>query len=531
MKGPDATGWIEASAQEFDRLLSTTKTMHFIRPEDKPPERLASYYNPQCSIKHGTDKRVRGTYGGDRTDYTGAVSANTAALETIMVLLNATVSEPGATFTTADIKDFFLMSDLSRPEYMWIQLSQIPDRIIQHAYNIADFAINERVLVEINKGIYGLPQAALLAKQQLDAHLASHGYYESATLCLHKHITRPIMFTLVVDDFGIKAAGQEHLDHLLNTLRLLYTITTGNGSKYLGMTLEWDYPRGTVSKSMPGHLARNLKHFNVILKRPTYSPGGYVAPIYGSKAQQMVNLDDSAPLSPTQKKTIQEIIGAFLYYATVIDNTMLKKITELGSLQATATENVARKVDSFLQYAATYPVTKVTYHASDIILHTHSDASYLGETKGPSRYAGFHFLGKQHRIGTIPDTPINGGLLIRSSILDVVVSSAAQAELGGLFENMRDATILRNILADMGYPQPASPMQTDNKCAEGISHGTVKSKRSKAFDMRYHWVRDRVHQGQFDVYWREGGHNLADYFTKDHPAAHHKAMRPYFITS
>ena len=87
--------------------------MHFIRPEDKPPERLASYYNPQYSIKHGTDKRVRGTYGGDRTDYTGAVSANTAALETIMVLLNATVSEPGATFTTADIKDFFLMSDLS----------------------------------------------------------------------------------------------------------------------------------------------------------------------------------------------------------------------------------------------------------------------------------------------------------------------------------------------------------------------------------------------------------------------------------
>jgi hypothetical protein len=84
----------------------------------------------------------------------------------------------------------------------------------------------------------------------------------------------------------------------------------------------------------------------------------------------------------------------------------------------------------------------------------------------------------------------------------------------------------------MGYPQPASQMQTDNKCADGIiAHDTVKSKRSKAFDMRYHWVRDRVRQGQFDVYWREGGHNLADYFTKDHPVSHHKAMRPYFITS
>ena len=65
---------------------------------------------------------------------------------------------------------------------------------------------------------------------------------------------------------------------------------------------------------MPGHLvAKNLKRFNVILKRPTYSPGGYVAPIYGSKAQQMVNVDDSAPLSPAQKKTIQEIFLVHFY--------------------------------------------------------------------------------------------------------------------------------------------------------------------------------------------------------------------------
>jgi len=58
---------------------------------------------------------------------------------------------------------------------------------------------------------------------------------------LYKHITRPIMFILVVDDFGIKSHGQQHLDHLLHTLRHLYTIKTGDGSKYLGMSLEWDY--------------------------------------------------------------------------------------------------------------------------------------------------------------------------------------------------------------------------------------------------------------------------------------------------
>ena len=127
------------------------------------------------------------------------------------------------------------------------------------------------------------------------------------------------------------------------------------------------------------------------------------------------------------------------------------------------------------------------------------------------------FLGQQHHLGTIPLLPPStiGGLLIRSSFLDgMVVSSAAEAELGGLFENMLDTTSLRNILTGMCYPQPASPMQTDKICADGIAHVTVKSKRSKVFDMRYHWVRNRVRQGQLNVYWCEGGHNLADCNTK-----------------
>eukprot|EP01036_Dinobryon_divergens_P034162 gene34162-44134_t len=120
MKGPDAEQRMEAAAEEFDRLLMTTTTMHFIRHVDKPQQ-------PAVLIKNGSDKRIRGTYGGDRIDR----STNTASMETVMVLLNTKVSERGAQFTTADIKNIFLMSDdlLERPEYMWIPLSQTAARI------------------------------------------------------------------------------------------------------------------------------------------------------------------------------------------------------------------------------------------------------------------------------------------------------------------------------------------------------------------------------------------------------------------
>jgi hypothetical protein len=50
-------------------------------------------------------------------------------------------------------------------------------------------------------------------------------------------------------------------------------------------------------------------------------------------------------------------------------------------------------------------------------------------------------------------------------------------------------------------------------------------------DMRFYWIKDRVKQGQFQVYWGPGFQNLADYFTKHHSPAHHKRMRDIYIHS
>eukprot|EP00978_Attheya_sp_CCMP212_P036552 scaffold166612_cov63-Attheya_sp.AAC.1 len=82
--------------------------------------------------------------------------------------------------------------------------------------------------------MYGLPQAGILANKRLKKHLAKSGYHERPrTPGLFRHETRPITFCLVVDDFGIKYVGQEHADHLLDTLRTQYTMTTDwDGTNY-----------------------------------------------------------------------------------------------------------------------------------------------------------------------------------------------------------------------------------------------------------------------------------------------------------
>jgi hypothetical protein len=72
-----------------------------------------------------------------------------------------------------------------------------------------------------------------------------------------------------------------------------------------------------------------------------------------------------------------------------------------------------------------------------------------------------------------------------------VLSSASEAEIGTLFHNGKRATILRTTLHEMGYLQPATPMQTNNSTACGIANNNIKQQQSWAIDMRFYWVCDQ----------------------------------------
>ena len=169
-----------------------------------------------------------------------------------------------------------------------------------------------------------------------------------------------------------------------------------------------------------------------------------------------------------------------------------------------------------------------------MILYVHSGASYLSEPQARSRAGGYFFLSdpmSQEELAN-PDSPlpkINGAIHIICTILQNVMASATEAEVGALFHNAQDACPLRHTLEFLGHPQPATPIQTDNSCAEGIVNDTVKQRRSKAVDMRFYWVRDRVKQKQFYVYWKKGESNWSDYWTKNHATSHHREMRRVFL--
>ena len=140
--------------------------------------------------------------------------------------------------------NMYLNTDLEDPEYVRIHISKIPKQFID-MYSLLVFVTPDGwVFFEIRKGMYGLPQAGVLAHQKLTSILAPHGYAPTTnTPGLWTHSSRPISCALVVDDFGVKYVGSEHARHLLNILLATHkgVHEDWGGTKFCGITLEWDY--------------------------------------------------------------------------------------------------------------------------------------------------------------------------------------------------------------------------------------------------------------------------------------------------
>jgi hypothetical protein len=294
--------------------------------------------------------------------------------------------------------------------------------------------------------MYGLPQAGTLTNELLQRNLARDGYRPTPhTHCLWTHDTRPISFSLVVDDFGVKYVGQEHAEHLMACIRKNYNISSDwNGSAYYGLTLNWDYKKRTVHLSMPGYIKAPLhKYQHPVPARPEHAPHTWNPPIYGAKRQFVDDKTTSPALSDKDVNKLQQLTGTLFYYARAVDPTLIMPINVLESEQSNATAVTADKVIKLLSYCNTHTETKIRYHASDMILHIHSDASYFSENEAKSRAGGFFYMVST----TKTDKKLtNRAILIISKVLKNVMSSAAEAEIGAVFISAKEGAFLRTTL-------------------------------------------------------------------------------------
>jgi hypothetical protein len=298
--------WNEASANEFGRLaqgvgnrVDGSNTIFFIPRQAVPKGKIVTYGRFVVDIRPNKSEvhRVGLTVGGNLIQYQGDVSTRSADLTTSKCLWNSTISTDGAKYMCLDVKNFYLGTPMDTFEYMRIPIKLIPHEIIVQ-YNLLLLVSDGHVYIEVQKGMYGLLHAGILANQLLARRLAIHGYHQRTfTPGLWRHVTRPVQFTLVVDDFGVQYVGAEHAHHLIAALETDYSVSKDwTGGLYCGITLHWDYANKYVDLSMPGYIKDALHEFQHPLpKRPQYAPHNWTVPAFGQRIQYAPPPDMAPP--------------------------------------------------------------------------------------------------------------------------------------------------------------------------------------------------------------------------------------------
>ena len=243
--------------------------------------------------------------------------------------------------------------------------------------------------------------------------------------------------------------------------------------------------------------------------------------------RQFAKVDDASPLlSPSRKKQVQQIVGSLLYYSRAVDPTMLVALNEIAAKQAAPTQATLDQCGMLLDYARTYKNAKLRFRKSDMILHVESDAAYLVQPNARSRIAGYYFLSSYPPLPPLhPKPSLNAPILVECKTIRHVVASSAEAETGGLFLNAQNILPIRHTLEQLGHKQPPTPLKTDNSTAYNFVTKNMKQRKSKSWDMRFNWLRDKELQHLIRIYWERGCDNNADYFTKHHPPIYHKNIR------
>eukprot|EP00804_Cyclotella_cryptica_P029869 CCRYP_010778-RA/>CCRYP_010778-RA protein AED:0.27 eAED:0.27 QI:0/0/0/1/0/0/3/0/269 len=267
------------------------------------------------------------------------------------------------------------------------------------------------------------------------------GYFQGKLIPgLWSHKQRPIQFSLVVDNFGIKYTGQANEHHLLTVLEEHYNVTAN-----------WT---GTpIHAWLCGQSPKQFHHPKPT--SPQDAPFPSIPINYGAKKQYATPKTTSPPLDKADKHFIQQVCGKFLFLGRAVDPTLICPISAIASQSAHPTEDTMKQTRQLLDYLA-----------------SHDDA--------------------------VPSN--NGAILNIAHIIKHVMASATEAELGALYITDHEVVYLRIILDELGLKQPATPIQTDNSMAEGIINGKVQPKHRKAMDMRFCWLHDRECQEQFRNY-------------------------------
>jgi hypothetical protein len=514
-----AAQWLEKLENEMTRLIDTTGTAIPVAYSSVPQGQVASYCSLIMEKREGKDMRVRMVFGGDRQAPKPEWTSRNSDMVTKKIFANALVSS-GKKLCILDIKDFYIasMNVLETPEYMFIAGKDISPNLRARFGHLIDDRTG-RLMLQLVKSIYGMRQAGFIAQRNLIELLKKHGYKESGYDSIFTSEDGKVIFLTHTDDFAIgyeEEIGVEKLKTILTEAGYKLVIDK-EAKNFCGFQVKYDRDAKipSITLSVEKTLEKALARFGFSLgdKQKTKT-----TPYPTAITQDNRNYDPreqaadaSRMLDEKELTLLQEMIGVLRYIAMAVYGHLELCIAKIAASMAEPRLAMLEAAKRIFQYLAN-PANRnrcLRYERSDMQLRAVSDASYGTETRFRSRTGGFIYLGRND-----DEEWINAPIEIICSVQQNVCTCTVEAEYVALFDIGTRLIYLKELIQGMGYTQQTIEIECDNQGAVGIATLTKNNRKMRHIAMRYHWTREQVLQKVFDIIWRTGKNNKADYATK-----------------
>ena len=362
---------------------------------------------------------------------------------------------------------------------------------------------NEKLVWRLKKSLYGLKQSGRNWNAKFNAHLIEQGFVQSEVdPCVYiKHCKSSsdqtdehAIILIWVDDVIIATKSTPLLNNVKARLSLTFNMKDlGALSWFLG--IQFSFTNEAITMSQTQYIKKLLSKFGMEECKPRFTPCD-------------VNLnkfcDEEA--DPADENLYKEIVGSLIYVMTATRPDLCYIVTRLSQYMTRPTKNHMIAAKHALRYLKATMNQGITYRKSGNTLKLVGacDADW-GNCADRKSITGYTFMLSN-------DGP---SISWKSKKQQTVALSTCEAEYMAMCAATQEGLYLNALLKDMlCAEQGAFTLYCDNQGTLAMSKNPIVQQRSKHIDIKYHFVRHHVQNGNVSVIYLPTTENFADLFTK-----------------
>jgi len=387
------------------------------------------------------------------------------------------------------------------------------------------FERGDKLYCRLNKGLYGLKQAARIWNKKITKHLLEQSFRQcTSDPCIYVRYSDKLedfaMIGVWVDDLTI-VAHKGKMNEIKKGLNQAFKMTEqGELSYILGISVARNRRDRTITLSQPRYTEAVLERFNMTKCNPSTTPADIsvklAKPKTTNKISEISDDDDNtyeyATSESNDGNTIdsnkipyRQATGSLMYLmlGTRPDiSAAVNKVAQYATSFDTSHWTAVKRIMRYLRGTVNYGLT-LGGKLQEIKLSGSCDADWAGDVDDRRSTTGYLFgIGK-------------GCISWQTRKQSSVATSSTQAEYQALSTATREAIWLKELLSDLGFPQNQPIIiQQDNQSTISLAHNPVQHSRTKHIDIAHHYIRECIENGSITLEYCPTGDMTSDVLTK-----------------